>query len=211
MRTNLRKCAVCEKDIDLAKDKSFIIFKKRYLHGDCFIQRQTSLKKKGAAWTQEQCEEEIQRFQAEFKKDLERRVAEETLIQFLSEQYDISFFPSYFYIKLKSVYDGTYKGLHSQVPPEHLLEMWQTKMTYLNRVNAKKAEPLSGINRIYYDMAILLSRYDKFLEWKKAQQEELDAIKKDVANKRTQVDYSVIQNERKEDKKTNLNDILDEI
>lgn len=50
--------------------------------------------------------------------------------------------------------------------------MWQRKQAYLNRVyeyNKQKGNCMDSIQRISYDLAILLSRYDGYLEWKEKQ------------------------------------------
>lgn len=209
MDINIRKCRKCGKDIDISKSE-FIKFQSGFYHAQCFIDRQMG--KKNGAWTLEQCQEELYKFQESEAKQVHDKFVKDSLVEFLTNQYNISFFPNYFYIKMQSVYNGTYKGLTRPVNPEHLLEMWQTKMNYLNKVNAKKSKPLEGINRIYYDLAILLSRYDKFLEWKESQKYEYDKIAERMKESKNQINYqNIIHSLSTQEKKPNIDDVLDEI
>ena len=91
---------------------------------------------------------------------------------YLLYTYDLSCMPKYIYVKLASVYSGKYEGLKKPCPPEDLLDMWQRKQAYLNRVyeyNKQKGNCMDSMQRISYDLAILLSRYDGYLEWKEKQ------------------------------------------
>ena len=50
--------------------------------------------------------------------------------------------------------------------------MWKQKRNYLDKVaeqNQKKGMEISGVNRVNYDLAILLSRYDAYLKWREQQ------------------------------------------
>lgn len=209
MDINIRKCKKCGKDIDISKN-DFIKFQNGFYHTQCFIDRQMGKKKD--PWTLERCQEELCKFKESEAKQIYDKFVKDSLVEFLTNQYNISFFPNYFYIKMQSVYNGTYKGLTRPVDPEHLLEMWQTKMNYLNKVNAKKSKPLEGINKVYYDLAILLARYDKFLEWKESQQCELDKMAERIKKSKNQINYhNIIHTHSAQEKKSSIDDILDEI
>ena len=87
---------------------------------------------------------------------------------------------------MDSVYKGTYKNLNRPVPPEDLLDMWRQKRNYLDRVaeqNRKKGTEISGVNRVNYDLAILLSKYDAYLKWK--EQQELAVAEVNDSKKRS--------------------------
>ena len=118
---------------------------------------------------------------------------------------------------MDSIYKGTFKGLSKPVPPEDLLDMWQQKKNYLSRVaeqNRKKDKDIYGINRINYDLAILLSKYDSYLAWKEEQRQalvfEVEAKKKDIEK----IEYKDVirpQSNKNTKRVTDISSMLDEI
>lgn len=208
MNVNIRKCKYCGKDIDVDKEE-FIKYSNAFYHANCFIERQ--LNKKRGAWTLEQCHEELNKFKEFEQKKTHEKFVKDSLIEFLTNQYNISFFPNYFYVKMQSIYNGTYKGLQKPIPPEHLLEMWETKINYLNKINAKKDIPLEGLNRINYDLAILLARYDKFIKWKETQKQEQEQIQLRIKEKNNMIQYKILTQSQHRQCSDDLSDMLDEI
>lgn len=181
---NTRKCNICKKLIDISESSSDDYFFKQtgkvrtFFHSQCYMEQQTHKKRKPL--TEEECafcisqiktENEI--LKSEEKKTQEKRLVKDQLYNFISDMYDISFFPKFFYVKMDSVYKGEYKGLKKPVPPEHLLDMWEQKKSYLLKVherNRTHGKEIDGLQRVYYDLAILLSKYDSYLSWKDKQE-----------------------------------------
>lgn len=102
----------------------------------------------------------------------------------LYQEYDVSFLPKQFFINLDKVYKGTYKNLSKPVPLEDLWDMWQKKMPYLLKLhdkNKRSGKDMDSMCRIYYDMSVVLAKYDSYLKWKEeqklAQVEEKDKAK----------------------------------
>lgn len=132
----------------------------------------------------------------------------------LYRQYEISFLPKYFFINLDKVYKGTYKNLNKPVPVEDLWDMWQRKMPYLLQVydrNKRSGKQMDGMARINYDLAIILSKYDSYLEWKEQQKQ---AQAEEMAKKSTNIDYTKVSNGttiQDTDDKIDIDSILDEI
>ena len=139
------------------------------------------------------------------------------LYEFLFEMYGITFLPDYFFIKMASVYNGTMKNLNRPVPAEDLLDMWKQKQSYLNKVaenNRKKGNEITGVGRINYDLAILLSRYDSYLEWKTKQEvvvAELNESKKRSIENVEYTDVARPKNKTINNKKIDINSMIDEI
>lgn len=99
----------------------------------------------------------------------ERRDVKLRLTDWVYKQYGISFAPKYFFVRLNQIYKGTYKGLDKPIPPEDLFDMWQRKWHYLEKVrvrNESHGKHIQGLDLIWYDLAILLSKYDSYLNWK---------------------------------------------
>ena len=130
MRITTRKCSICKEPIVLTNDSQEYFIEQKAngsscTHTKCYIEYHTT--KKRNPKTVDECNEFINSCW-EFSKSVEKKQnIRNELYDFLFEMYGISFFPNYFYIKMDSVYKGTYKNLNRPVPPEDLLDMWKQK------------------------------------------------------------------------------------
>ena len=220
MRAITRKCSICKEPIQIneTNEDFFITLKnetKSYTHTNCYIEKQTT--KKRSPKTVEECQEYIEQCRQSTKAIEKKKSTKNELYEFLFDMYDISYFPQYFYIKMDSVYKGTMKNLNKPVPPEDLLDMWKQKRNYLDKVaeqNRKKGNEISGVNRVNYDLAILLSKYDSYLKWKEQQKiaiAELDESKKRSIEKIEYTDVARPKRVGTSNNKVDINSMLDEI
>lgn len=133
----------------------------------------------------------------------------------LYDTYDISFLPKYFFYNLEKVYKGEYKNLKKPVPVEDLWDMWQRKLPYLRKIydkNKRSGKEMEGICRINYDMAIVLSRYDSYLQWKEQQQIALNNEQNQSQNNKEKINYAHIESYSDEnDDEIDISEILEEI
>lgn len=222
MTKKIRKCYFCKQDIDTSDaSNGFFFFEKAKIrvcaHKDCYIDYHTSNKRKNPM-TKEQCEEFIlaETNKPEPAKKPREKTVKDELYDFISDMYGITYLPKYFFSFMASVYKGTYKNLNRPVPPEDLLDMWKQKKKYLLRqaeYNKKKGKDISGIGQVYYDLAILLGKYDAYLKWKEQQKlAQVDAEEQRIKNIEF-VGYKDVSPQRPS-KKNNIVDIssmLDEI
>ena len=220
MRAITRKCSICKEPIYIndTNEDFFITLKnetKSYTHTNCYIEKQTT--KKRSPKTVEECREYIEQCRQNTKVTEKKKSTKNELYEFLFDMYDISYFPQYFYIKMDSVYKGTMKNLNKPVPPEDLLDMWKQKRNYLDKVaeqNRKKGNEILGVNRVNYDLAILLSKYDSYLKWKEQQKiaiAELDESKKRSIEKIEYTDVARPKRVGTSNNKVDINSMLDEI
>ena len=220
MRAITRKCSICKEPIYIndTNEDFFITLKnetKSYTHTNCYIKKQTT--KKRSPKTVEECREYIEQCRRNTKVTEKKKSTKNELYEFLFDMYDISYFPQYFYIKMDSVYKGTMKNLNQPVPPEDLLDMWKQKRNYLDKVaeqNRKKGNEILGVNRVNYDLAILLSKYDSYLKWKEQQKiaiAELDESKKRSIEKIEYTDVARPKRVGASNNKVDINSMLDEI
>ena len=220
MRAITRKCSICKEPIYIndTNEDFFITLKnetKSYTHTNCYIKKQTT--KKRSPKTVEECREYIEQCRQNAKVTEKKKSTKNELYEFLFDMYDISYFPQYFYIKMDSVYKGTMKNLNKPVPPEDLLDMWKQKRNYLDKVaeqNRKKGNEILGVNRVNYDLAILLSKYDSYLKWKEQQKiaiAELDESKKRSIEKIEYTDVARPKRVGTSNNKVDINSMLDEI
>lgn len=221
MRAITRKCSICKEAIDIAdSNEDFFIISKNgsnsYTHSKCYIEHHTSSKRRKPK-TLEECNEFIEECKSQNKDVIKAKNIRDELYSFIFDMYGISFFPNYFYIKMDSVYKGTYKNLNKPVPPEDLLDMWRQKKNYLEKVaeqNRKKGTEIEGVNRVNYDLAILLSKYDSYLKWKEQQKiaiAELEEQKKRSVEKIEYKDVVRPQRATKNTERIDINSMLDEI
>lgn len=220
MRAITRKCSICKELINIndTNEDFFITLKngsKVYTHSHCYIEKQTT--KKRSPKTIEECQAYIEQCRQDSKSDEKKIFSKNELYEFLFDMYDISYFPKHFYIKMNSIYKGTMNNLKKSVPPEDLLDMWKQKRNYLDKVaeqNRKKGNEILGINRVNYDLAILLSKYDSYLKWKEQQKiaiAELDESKKRSIEKIEYTDVARPKRVNVTDNKVDINSMLDEI
>lgn len=194
MRTKTRKCSLCKEKIELNNDGSYFIEYKNNnsfcTHTKCYIKYHTTKKQKPK--TLEECEEFINSCREAAKHIALKESPRIELTDYILEMYHISYFPKHFYVKLDSIYTGTYKNLNRPVPPEDLLDMWKQKRKYLNKVaeqNRQRGKELLGIDRVNYDLGILLSRYDAYLKWKEEQQIAIAEINDSKKRSVEKIDY----------------------
>lgn len=170
------KCMYCKKFLDL--DVERVIMKKSgksitWCHYDCFVEHKLNMKKHKPLEDIKKEAEEKYKLTLEYLD--EKRVKDE-LYKFIQTLYNVVVLPNYFFVKMDTIYKGTYKGLAKGIPASHLLDMWQRKQSYLLSVyanNVSKGKEMDGLGRINYDLAILLNLYDGYLKWRTNIQEQV--------------------------------------
>ena len=127
--------------------------------------------------------------------------------KFISQHYNSSASQCYAWI-LNSIYKGTYRNIGIAIPPKHLLNMWQIQINNLNKIylrNKSKGKNFTDEGRVKYDLAILVNKYDGYLNW--LQKQEL--LKAEKENNK-QENLSEITSAVSKNKKVN-NNIEDDI
>lgn len=220
MRAITRKCSICKEKINIedVNEDFFIVSNGKtntYTHSHCYIKYHTTKKRKQK--TTEECQLFIEECKNKNKELVKEKNIKDELYEFLFDMYEISYFPKYFYIKMNSIYNGTFKNLNKPVSAEDLLDMWKQKRNYLNRVseqNKKKGLEISGVNRVNYDLAILLSKYDAYLTWKEQQKiaiTESNDLKKRSVDKIEYTDVARPKRANISNDKIDISSMLDEI
>lgn len=205
------KCRVCKKTLKSTDDitKSS---KVAYYHVDCYMNSQLEklvdieeIKK-----VIEQGKKEIEESKQKNKVYKDSSVVEgrDELIKWVQEEYDISVLGRTFYIKMASIANGTYKGLRDPVPYTDLHDMLKRKKKELDIQLASK-DFNSNLGRLFYDIAIVLSKYDSYKKWKSAQRVQEQEIIEEIKSKKQPVN-KVVKNKDYE-KDESLVDILDDI
>lgn len=211
-----RKCFICKEDIDLnaERDNFFVEIseknhktKRTFKHKECFIRYETG--KKRYKKSLEECELHIKRCESNFQDFEKNELEKENLFNFIFENYDITFLSARFYIKIASIFDGSMQNINKPIPPCDLLDMWQRKKNWLDRVsenNRKKGKEIIGEQRVLYDLSILLSKYDSYLEWREQQKLAQIEKEKSYSNK---INYDFILNTPKNNNKSEKKEEID--
>lgn len=209
-----RKCHICKQDVILDQD-NVLYFKKKYYHFDCYVEYKLSNKRNKLS--KDELVQQTLKLQKLSINEVKDIVDKEKLYKWLQYNYNVVSLPKYFFTKIDSIYDGTYKGLSRGIPAEDLLDMWQRKKKELDIIADKKkrkGEQIDGVGRIQYDLAVLLSKYDSYLSWKEKQkvyQQDQIRIAEETKNKK--IDYDKINKtiETQTDNETNINNLVDEL
>lgn len=193
-----RKCKLCKNLIVLEKDK-FILYKtEEYYHYDCFIE---FIKNKNKKISQEEILIIIKELQEKNYDKIKNIIDKNHLFEYITRKYELIYKPKYIYIKFEQVFNGSYKNLSESVSPEDLLDMWQRKEGYLDRTNQwkiSKGEVMEGLGRMWYDLAIVLSKLSSYRKWK--DQQKANENKDLIIHKKIETNYQKIN-------KTTLNNI----
>ena len=164
------RCAICKAELTtLPYSRDFVLYSdEKFYCIDCLIKRRTAPRTKSDKWSKTDAQSKIESLIEQTQDYLTFCSEKEQLNEYIDKKYAPSYVPSSFYNKLNSIFQGTYKGLKRPVPPLDLLEMLQQKEGYLDKVAASKwgADGPDPMSRINWDIAIVLSKYDSFLNWK---------------------------------------------
>lgn len=175
-----RKCQCkCDYFIDTTKD-SYIKIKNQCYHTECYIKKLESGRDKLSHEDAKAIALELanKTFEENFKKNQEEK-EDSVFVSWLCQQYDIIMLSSRFYDIRNKIYKGKYKNMSMAIKRDHLEDMWRQKMDYLNKVNDRNrrmGKIIEGEQRIFYDLAILINKYDDYLKWL-----EKNKIKADVS------------------------------
>jgi hypothetical protein len=172
MKKVLRKCAYCEKsEINLETD-DYLKYNSKYYHTDCFIEREQNKKKNRLS--DEQINLLVVELKEKNKHELKLSLDKDHLIYWIYENYSVNVLTSTFFLKLKSINEGTFKGVNEGISNEDILNIFKKMKSYLdkNANNMKnKGRNFKGIQeRISYDLSVVINNYDKYKAWKLEQE-----------------------------------------
>jgi hypothetical protein len=159
----MRKCQLCKEYVCIESDWDSILYSgKGAWHIECF--RKDLLKKNKSKKSMNEIELLVNHIRDESQLILFNLVIKNHLYKYLAEHYRVILLPNYFFTKAEQIFTGEWKDMSRPIYPEHLLEMFIRQQGFLDRIYHK--EKMDGTSRINYDLAVLISKYPKFLEWK---------------------------------------------
>ncbi len=166
--TTIRKCTECKEYIQLEKfikyekvEDEFIYYKDKLFHCGCLKKKLKS--KKIGRMSDEDIIVLIDGLRDESYNHAMDVLVRNHLYKYLMDHYDVIMLPTYIYTKMEQLFTGTYKNMTRPMKASHILDMFQRKQSQLDKIYHK--EKLDGISRINYDLAVLIGKYNNYLEW----------------------------------------------
>jgi hypothetical protein len=106
---------------------------------------------------------------------------------------------------MEQIFKGEFKKMNKPVPPEHLLDMWQKKMSFLDGLYHK--EKMDGVSRINYDLAVLIAKYPSYLDWMGKKNSDKKMIEERSREERVSINLisKINSNEKEEDIFSDIN------
>lgn len=218
-----RKCACCGDTLQITKHAigEMIYCDKKTYHKDCFAnlcKEKMQSKRKDTVEKYTKLFNNIDELSAETVKYFRPMINKDLVYRFIVKQYNPTNIPYYVWNKLDDIYSGTYKDMTRGIPPEHLLDMWKRQMAALDKMHNKmehEGKYLDPIQKINYDLAVLIGKYDSYLNWIEKQRIiEVERIKNnyDTTSIRPIVDKNVVKsNENKSGDTFDFDDLVDDI
>lgn len=178
MTETARKCGECKKLINIEKDE-FVIEKDIYYHDNCLIRFLSSPKRRKKI-TMAEAQKHVEELKEWSKKHVTELIEKDKLFKWIQRKYDIVTMPSGIFTRLEAVFSGTYRGMSRGIPPMDLLDIWQRKWNDMIKTysyNVSIGKQMDNISRVYYDLAIVLSKSDSYYRWKEKQSQKQEEIR----------------------------------
>lgn len=210
----VRKCIHCKSDIVINRQclGDVLRYEGKIYHKQCFSEvcrKKKNSKNKNIAEKWEKNLNNISLLSEQTIKFYSETIIKDEIYKIIQDNY-IMTVPQYVFVRLDSIYDGTYKGISVPIPPDDLLDMWQQKLPYLNKVRQKNitlGKEMEPIQRLFYDLAILINKYPSYLAWKNKQKVfEEETIQNAMLTDQFQKNQNVDKEEN-----ADISDLVDDI
>ena len=213
-----RKCACCKGVIEIDKRNisNVVCFQGKYYHYDCFedMASEKAASRRGKPQMWQEALDHIWEIEADTKKMLEQFIAKDELNTWLLNNYDIVTVPSYFWQLVSDLEGGMYKRKRCKpVSVGTLCECWKwgqqnlNKIAINNKMNHKG--PGDDVDRLRYDLAILISKYPLFLKQqsKKLASQAVSSLER----QQPKINYSTLEKSNVSDNDNDILDLMDEM
>ena len=222
MKQNIKRvCAECldnnGSDIIIQRNNcnNIVLYDGKYYHTQCFIEmcNKKLIKRKNKKLSD--ALNNIQLLENNAKNATEDYFARDDVYRFIVNTYDIAVIPSYIWIKLNKIYSGELDGMTVGISPFYLYDMWKRQISNLNKIhdhNKTKGKNMDKVQRLNYDMSVLVNKYDSYLSWLEQQKILERETVKNKQKKVEQIDYQKLSNMNHiEESKDDIDTLLDEL
>ena len=192
---------------------SFVIYEGKHYCVTCLMSKRTNPRTRKDKWNSNEAPAKMAELLEKTKEHYEFLRQKEELFDYIDEYYSPSYIPSSFYAKLDGIFSGTQMGVKRPVPPEHLLDMLQRKANYLEKQAIKKwgSNPPEPMNRLNYDLAIVLSKYDGYLSWLEKQRIDTETAIAAAQERETASQYVYVKPQPKTKEEVDIGSIIDDL
>lgn len=206
------KCNCCKEIINREKEK-WLKDKSSNYHYDCYVKKKQNTKRpKSDSEILEKSnmllEETLKKYMAQKEKD--------SFYAYIQEVYEITMLPKYVFTKMNSIFNGEYMGLNKPINLTDIFTMFKLKKNVLDKIyaqNVSKGKTMDGIGRFNYDLAILLSQYDKYVKWKEnSKTRKIKEIKREDIENRNSISKIIKRNSiDKKNEEDDIDNLIDEL
>jgi len=219
------RCKLCKRIVNIGDiDYNELTCKRvngklEFTHINCWVE--VEFAKKANKNTKKKLVENAKRRAQKYKADIDHLIVSKRLVHWLGGAYSAVSIPKWIISNIEDIGAGVYKNISSPIPLSDLFEMWQRYKHELDRIalynqNKGKDMGMQGAKRMNYDLAILVNKYDDFVEWRESERARKLAHDEEIKNKRNDVNYDKLASTKKKSKKEDkddfkIEDILDDI
>lgn len=173
-----RKCHKCGKTmkIKVGNVQEVVCYKDKYYHKDCFIEHATKQSQRSGIRSEQWKDalQNIENYERIAAEKINERKPTDILNDWILDNYDLAVTPSpRFWSTVEALGRGSYRNKRCKpVSIELLTEAWQWAQPNLNKIavsNCAKGNEMEGESRLYYDLAIILSKMPVFIRYKEKQ------------------------------------------
>lgn len=184
----LRKCSRCGKSFNIFEE-DFIKENNRFFEVNCYKEKELN---KGVApeiidkaivvfleqtkiernQKEQELLEKAENSLRSKQKETNRSEYKNLFIEYLKETYNVMELPKSLYSKLAQINSGNFKNYKIAIPYEDLLDMFKRKQNFLNKLyttNVAKGKEMTAVQRISYDISVIIDKYEDYLQWKSRQ------------------------------------------
>ena len=218
--TVTRTCHDCGGTIEIHKNdiKNIVFYKNYYYHKDCFcelaIKKAQSKRGKPEDW--QYALDNVIEFENDAIHKLEYPWIRDDFNEYLLNNYNIVSVPEPFWEMVSNIANGTFKRKKCKpVQMKVLFEAWRWGQHKLNKINRQNKMnhmgPKDDSARIFYDLAILVSKIPNYLSHKSKIEAQQAEIKKET--KTSRIDYDNIHQAKVESNNyfDDISSLLDEM
>lgn len=210
-----RICNCCKETIYIGKNdvNDSIYYDGKTYHRDCFIQicnKRASMKRVDVSEKWSWVLKNLDKVEKDSENHLLSALEKEDVFEFIRNTYGLTTIPSSVFQKLGNIYLGTFRGMSVGIQPKYLVDMWNRKIAYLNKIannNVTNGKEMQPEQRINYDLSILVNKYDSYMEWLEKQK----ILEQEIKNENKKTDNLVRKTQNANNSTSNLDNKEDDI
>lgn len=123
--------------------------------------------KKHNAMSENEADKYVKHQLVERKEVVAKQIERDNFYYWIMERYNFEIIPTRFFKCMSEVEHGIYKNMKRPIPLSDLTEMWYSKESQMRAYDDTRG--IYGDSRLYYDLTVLISHYQEYLDYKERQ------------------------------------------